>query len=101
MKTLISHSITITSLILVSLTQNAYSQLTNGGLQGYFGIDADTRAAYVKYGPSTGSIASDDWFGPMTGANRGVIDTSNASQFRTRLQLNINTSFTKGMSVPM
>ena len=83
------------------LTQNAYSQLTNGGVTGYFGVDADTRAAYVKYGPTTGSVGNDDWFGPMTGANRGVIDTSSASFFRTRLQVNLNTSFTKGMAVPM
>ena len=101
MKTLTKHSITITGLLLVMLTPGAYSQLSNGGVHGYFGIDADTRAAYAKYGPTTGSVGNDDWFGPMTGANRGVIDTSNASMFRTRLQLNINTSFSKGMSVPM
>ena len=38
------------------------AQLTNGGINANFGVDGDTRNNYVKYGPTTGIIASDDWF---------------------------------------
>jgi hypothetical protein len=73
------------------------AQLNNGGINAYFGIDADTKSNYVKYGPLTGSIASDDWFSPsLTGNN--VIDTSNAATYLSMLQAGSNISFNKRMS---
>jgi len=56
----------------------AIGQLNNGGKYANFGVDADTRSNYMKYGLVTGAVASDDWFAPsLTGNN--VIDTSNAA----------------------
>src|SRR5687767_8027330 len=101
MKTLRNPAATLISLMLLVITPDAFSQLSNGGVHAYFGVDADTRNAYVKYGPSTGNIASDDWFGPMSGNTRGVIDTSNAAYYKSQLQANRNITFSKGMAVPM
>jgi hypothetical protein len=92
------------SLISLMLTLNALhssGQLTTGGIHSSFGVDADTRAAFVKYGASTGSITTDDWFGPMTGTSRGVIDTSNAASYLAQIQANKSISFSKRMAVQM
>ncbi len=61
------------------------AQLNNGGINAYFGIDGDTRANYVKYGPLTGLIPSDDWFS-YTPGTISVIDTTNASSYLAALQ---------------
>src|SRR5260221_9745630 len=77
-----------------------FSQLQNGGLYGGFGVDADTRANYMKYGLTTGSVTSDDWFSPaLSGYN--VIDTSNAANYLSLLQAGSNISFNKRMSKPL
>src|SRR5690349_15830554 len=77
-----------------------FAQLNNGGINAYFGIDGDTRGNFVKYGPLTGLIPSDDWFsGNPLGKN--VIDTSNASLFLSLLQGGANIGFNKRMSVPL
>lgn len=76
------------------------AQLTNGGVNAYFGIDGDTKNNYVKYGTASGLIASDDWFsGSLSGKN--VIDTTNASTFSALLQANGNLGFNRRMSVPL
>src|SRR2546423_6112671 len=79
----------------------AHSQLNPGGFHANFGVDADTRAGSLKYGPVTGNISSDDWFDGSGKSGKGVLDTSNASYFRSLLQSNKNISFTKNMAVPL
>jgi hypothetical protein len=82
------------------LPLSGFSQLNNGGLYARFGVDADTRSNYMKYGLTTGPVASDDWFSPsMSGYN--VIDTSNAAYYLPLLQSGANLSFNKRMSVPL
>ena len=77
-----------------------FSQLNNGGLNAGFGVDGDTRSNYVKYGPVTGLIVTDDWFSPSSyGYN--VIDTSNAATYRSSLLAGNNISFYKPMSMPL
>src|SRR5258707_1415011 len=77
-----------------------FSQLQNGGLYGGFGVDADTRANYMKYGLTTGSVTSDDWFSPaLSGYN--VIETSNAANYLSLLQSGSNICFNKRMSEPL
>src|SRR5580765_3585437 len=76
------------------------AQLNNGGINAYFGIDGDTRANYVKYGPLTGLIPSDDWFS-YTPGTISVIDTNNASFYLAALQSGVNLGFNKRMSVPL
>jgi hypothetical protein len=73
------------------------AQLNNGGLYAGFGVDADTRANYMKYGVVTGAIASDDWFAP-SGFGNNVIDTSNAATYLSLLQTGTNYTFSKRMS---
>jgi len=75
----------------------AIGQLANGGTNAFFGIDADTRSNFVKYGPATGPIASDDWFSPSLSGNN-VIDTSGAATYLSLLQAGNNISFNKRMS---
>lgn len=85
-------------LIFVSiLSLSAYSQLNNGGIYARFGVDADTRTNWVKYGPATGAISTDDWFAP-SGAGNNVIDTSNASTYRASLQAGTNITFNSRMA---
>ena len=74
-----------------------FGQLNSGGINANFGIDADTRTNWVKYGPVTGAIASDDWFAP-SGTGNNVIDTSNAATYLAQLQSGKNISFYKRMS---
>jgi len=77
-----------------------FSQLNNGGLNAGFGVDADTRSNYMKYGLTTGPVASDDWFSPsLSGFN--VIDTSNAAAYLALLQGGVNASFNKRMSTTL
>lgn len=76
------------------------AQLTNGGINAYFGVDGDTRNNYVKYGPATGSIASDDWFSSSP-SGKNIIDTSNAAGYLAILQSGQNIGFNKRMSVPL
>ncbi len=85
-------------LLVVSLSPfPVLSQLSNGGRYANFGVDADTRSNYMKYGLLTGSVASDDWFSPsLSGYN--VIDTSNAASYLSLLQGGANIGFNKRMS---
>jgi hypothetical protein len=86
--------------VVISLSPLAsLSQLNNGGLYANFGVDADTRGNYMKYGLLTGLVASDDWFSPFSGS--GVIDTSNASFYLAQLLAGNNISFNKRMAVPL
>src|SRR6516225_2577176 len=80
---------------LVPLASQA--QLTNGGLNAGFGVDADTRANWMKYGFPTGNVASDDWFAP-SGFGNNVIDTSNWAFYFSQLQAGGNFTFSKRMS---
>jgi hypothetical protein len=84
--------------VLFPLTSNA--QLTNGGTNAYFGVDGDTHSNYVKYGSSSGIIASDDWFSSSP-FSYNIIDTSNASNYLNLLQGGANIGFNKRMSVPL
>jgi hypothetical protein len=90
---------TILSLTVSLLSQASYAQLSNGGLYANFGVDADTRSNYMKYGLVTGAVASDDWFSPLS-AN-SIIDTSNAAYYRSLLKAGTNVSFIQRMSVPL
>ena len=74
-----------------------HCQLNNGGLYAGFGVDADTRTNWMKYGILTGNVVSDDWFAP-SGAGYNVIDTSNYAPYLAALQAGSNISFTKRMS---
>ncbi|MDP4216555.1 MAG: hypothetical protein Q8927_10160, partial [Bacteroidota bacterium] len=84
----------------VLLPCSAFSQLNNGGLSAYFGVDADTRSSYMKYGIQMGSLAGDDWFSPSISGNN-VIDTSNSALYLSLLQGGANLGFNKRMSVPL
>ena len=87
----------VVAFIMINVCANA--QFTNGGVRANFGIDADTRSGYTKYGPSLNGATSDDWFG--NGVSRGVIDTANAAFYKSQLMANKNISFQKGMSAPI
>jgi hypothetical protein len=88
----------IPSLLLAGLLPvSALAQLNNGGLYSLFGVDADTRSNYMKYGLVTGNVSSDDWFSP-SGAGNNVIDTSNAAVYLSKLQSGVNLGFNKRMS---
>src|SRR5687768_15644327 len=89
------------TIITLVISLNSFSQLDDGGLHAGFGLDADSRAGYLKYGPSTGSVASDDWFGPASGTYTGVIDTTNAAYYKSLLQANKNVTFAKRMIAPL
>jgi hypothetical protein len=77
------------------------AQLNQGGLHAQFGVDGDTKAGYLKYGPSPGNSMSDDWFSSAAASGYNVIDTSNASYYRSLLQAGNNISFTKRMSASL
>jgi len=81
------------------LPMAGFSQLNNGGLYANFGVDADTRSNYMKYGPIMGTVASDDWFSSFSGT--GILDTSNAAFYLSLLQAGSNISFSKRMAVPL
>jgi hypothetical protein len=53
----------------------------------------------MKYGIVTGIVAGDDWFSDAP--NRRVIDTTNASYYRSLMQAGTNISFSKRMAVPL
>jgi hypothetical protein len=72
-------------------------QLNNGGLYANFGVDADTRTNWMKYGILTGAASSDDWFAP-SGAGFNVIDTSNAANYLALMQAGANITFNQRMS---
>jgi hypothetical protein len=84
--------------ILALFPLSSLAQLNNGGINAYFGVDGDTKSNYVKYGPFTGLIGSDDWWS-STGAS--VIDTTNASTYLSLLSGGANIGFNKRMSVPL
>ncbi|HEV3323975.1 MAG TPA: hypothetical protein VG052_00170 [Puia sp.] len=90
---------TILTLTVSLLSQAGYAQLSNGGLYANFGVDADTRSNYMKYGLVTGTVASDDWFSPLS--PNSIIDTANAANYLSLLKAGINVSFTQRMSVPL
>ena len=79
------------------IPQSGLCQLNNGGLYANFGVDADTRSNWMKYGLITGAVASDDWFAPA-GAGLNVIDTSNAAAYLALLQAGANITFNERMS---
>src|SRR6185312_13941482 len=79
------------------LPTRSSAQLTNGGLYANFGVDADTRTNYLKYGIASGSATSDDWFAP-SGFGNNVIDTANAAFYKALLQSGTNASFSQRMS---
>ena len=76
---------------------HGYAQLNPGGIFANFGVDADTRTNWVKYGPVKGAISSDDWFAP-SGVGNNVIDTSNWATYLAQLSAGGNISFNKRMS---
>ena len=76
------------------------AQLNNGGINANFGVDGDTRSNAVKYGPSTGSITSDDWFS-VSSSSYNIIDTTNASNYLKLFQSGSNLSIVERMSVPL
>jgi hypothetical protein len=86
--------------LLLAMHSPIFSQLNNGGLNAFFGVDADTRAGYLKYGPTTGTVSSDDWFSSATASGKNVIDTTNGSNYKSLLQAGNNICFSKRMSVP-
>jgi hypothetical protein len=94
------HIFTLLLIALCCIPFFSIAQLNNGGRYANFGIDADTRTNYMKYGIVTGAVASDDWFAPsLTGNN--VIDTSNAATYLSALKAGGNFSFNKRMSAPL
>ena len=86
---------------LIVIHFGAAAQLNTGGFHALFGVDADTKAGYLKYGPTTGAITSDDWFSSTGASGNNVIDTSNASYYKSLLQSGNNISFTKRMAQPL
>ena len=88
-------------LFLIVLQLKTMAQLNNGGFHALFGVDADTKAGYLKYGPATGTITSDDWFSSTTASGNNIIDTSNAASYKALLQAGSNICFSKRMSVPL
>jgi hypothetical protein len=88
-------------LFFVVLQFDGLCQLNTGGFHAGFGVDADTKAGYLKYGPVTGTFASDDWFSSPTASGTNIIDTANAGYYRSLLQAGNNISFSKRMSVPL
>jgi hypothetical protein len=94
------YSVTLYVLLCSLIPLSTFAQLNNGGLYAGFGIDADTRSNFMKYGVLTGPVASDDWFSASpSGFN--VIDTSNTASYLSALQAGGNISFSKRMSVPL
>jgi hypothetical protein len=83
--------------LVVLLPLGLLAQLNNGGLYSGFGVDADTRANFMKMGLITGAVTSDDWFAP-SGNGFNVIDTSGAATYLALLQGGANIQFSKGMS---
>jgi hypothetical protein len=86
---------------LIVLQLEGLCQLNTGGFHAGFGVDADTKAGYLKYGPATGTISSDDWFSSPTASGTNVIDTTNAAYYKSLLQAGNNISFSKRMPVPL
>jgi hypothetical protein len=97
MKKLYTGALFLTALLCSS---SIFAQLTNGDINANFGVDGDTRNNYVKYGPATGLILSDDWFSAFP-SGYNVIDTSNAANYLSLLQSGSNIGFNKRMSVPL
>ena len=91
---------TVLILVLFIRASPIYAQLNNGGQHAFFGVDGETRSNYIKYGPSTGFIASDDWFS-FSPAIKNVIDTTNATYYNNLLQGGANLGFNRRMSVPL
>lgn len=89
-------------IFLAIISTDVCAQLTNGGTLANFTIDADTRVGYAKSGTTTLlAYNNDDWFLPTSypGTGKGVIDTTGASAFRTRLMAGDNISFSRRMNV--
>src|SRR5688572_15315488 len=89
MKTMLTLLKPFLALVVSCLFLHSSAQLANGGFHANFGVDADTKSDYIKYGPITGSVQSEDWFS-TNGGSRGVIDTSNASVYQSLLMQNKN-----------
>ena len=91
------HFLTLTILLAINSTY-VNAQLSNGGTLANFRIDADTKVGYAKFGTTTLlAYNNDDWFLPTaySGTGKGVIDTTGASAFRTRLMAGDNISFSR------
>lgn len=84
--------------VVIMLSAVAFAQLNQTGVHANFGVDADTRALFTKYGVAPAPNNSDDWFSILS-TGRGVIDTSNTAYYLQQLQANRNISFYKNMSV--
>jgi hypothetical protein len=82
------------------LPSSVFAQLNYGGINANFGVDGDTRANAVKYGPASGLIPSDDWFS-LSSSSYNIIDTTNASNYLNLLQSGSNISIVQRMSVPL
>jgi hypothetical protein len=80
-------------LFLMVLHIEGICQLNTGGFHAGFGVDADTKAGYLKYGPVTGPVSSDDWFSSSTASGSNIIDTTNAAYYRSMLQAGNNIPF--------
>ena len=87
--------------ILLFLSVSVYSQINTGGFHANFGVDADTKSSYKKYGPAPSSSSGDDWYALTGATGKGVIDTFNASYYKSKLQNNNNISFSQRMSQPL
>jgi len=90
--------LTATGVCLLCL--NLSAQLSLYGLNANFGVDADTRAGTTKYGKQTSPNITDDWFS-LNQTGKGVLDTINASFYKSQLQANKNISFIQPMSKPL
>lgn len=89
----------ITAFSLVLFISTVHAQLSKGGFHANFGIDADTRSGYQKFGPDAAAVG-DDWFSLPGRPGKGVIDTTGAAYYRSQLQAGRNISFVKTMSMP-
>lgn len=94
----------LTGLFAVLFTYVLNAQLQLGGSHAGFTVDGDTKVGYAKFGPSTASaFNNDDWFLPQaySGTGIGILDTTGATVYKSKLQSNINISFTERMVKPM
>ena len=90
------------SFLLCIIFSSSYSQIIQTcGFRGQFGIDADTRSGYTKNGAAPTPNTIDDWFSHIGDRGKGVLDTANASYFKSLLKNNKNISFAQRMSTPV
>lgn len=100
MKTKSTLHLSLLTAVACTLSPGVFAQLNNGGFHANFGVDADTKANYIKYGTAKGMVNSDDWFS-LSNDNKGVIDTTNAAYYRALLKEGRNIAFVKRMAQPL